>query len=206
MIDGIQFRLIDTAGIREAHDEIEQIGIGKTMEKIEKASILIYVFDVTEMSVSDVLRDLGAIQPGDVKIILAANKMDLSPTTDPEEYKIGEFTVVPMVARSGMNVPYLIEVLGELVKSGIPTDVPVISSARHYHALDRAEERLRAVAGVLASDTSDKSLPSTVYRLPSTEFLSQDIRQAMYYLGEITGEISSEDVLGNIFGRFCIGK
>jgi tRNA modification GTPase len=193
VIDGIQFRLIDTAGIREAHDEIEQIGIGKTMEKIEKASILVYVFDVTEMSVSDVLRDLGAIQPGDVKIILAANKMDLSPTTDPEEYKIGEFRVVPMVARSGMNVPYLIEVLGEIVKSGIPMDVPVISSVRHYHALGRAEERLQAVQQALTDEVTH-------------DFIAQDIRQAMYHLGEITGDISNEDVLGNIFGRFCIGK
>lgn len=192
-IDGIRFRMIDTAGIREAHDEIESIGIQRTMEKIGQAAILIYVFDVTELTASDVLRDLGAIQPGNAKIILAANKMDLRPTTDPEEYKIGDFNVVPMVARSGMNIPYLIEVIGESVKKEIPDDMPLISSLRHYHALARTEERLQAVLdGIETGVTHD--------------FVAQDIRQALYHLGEITGEINSEDILGNIFSRFCIGK
>lgn len=192
-IDGIRFRIIDTAGIREAHDEIESIGIQRTMEKIGQAAILIYVFDVTELSASDVLRDLGTIQPGNAKIILAANKMDLYPTLDPEEFKSGDFTVVPMVARSGMNIPYLIEVIGESVKKDIPDDLPMISSLRHYHALSRTEERLQAVlTGMEEGITHD--------------FLAQDIRQALYHLGEITGEITTEDLLGNIFSRFCIGK
>ena len=192
-IDGIRFRVIDTAGIREAHDEIESIGIERTMEKIGQAAILIYVFDVTELNASDVLRDLGAIQPGNAKIILAANKMDLRPTTDPEEFKIGEFMVVPMVARSGMNIPYLIEVIGESVKKEIPEDMPMISSLRHYHALARTEERLQAVLDGFETGVTH-------------DFVAQDIRQALFHLGEITGEISSEDILGNIFGRFCIGK
>lgn len=193
VIDGLPYRLIDTAGIREAHDEIEQIGIRRTMEKIEKASILVYVFDVTEVSPSDVLRDIGAIQPEDAHVILVANKMDLHPHAHPEEWKIGEFPIIPMSAIRNMNVPYLMEVLGQVVSKGIPTDLPVISSTRHYHALDRAEARLKAVV-----EGMDKSIPS--------DLISQDIRQAMYHLGEITGEISTEDVLGNIFGRFCIGK
>lgn len=192
-IDGIRFRLIDTAGIREAHDEIETIGIQRTIEKIGQAAILIYVFDVTELNASDVLRDLGAIQPGNAKIILAANKMDLYPTANPDDYKIGDFTVVPMVARSGMNIPYLKEVIADKVKNDIPDDVPMISSLRHYHALERTGERLKAVLEGLDSGITH-------------DFVAQDIRQALYHLGEITGEISSEDILGNIFGRFCIGK
>lgn len=193
MIEGIQFRLIDTAGIREAHDEIESIGIQKTMEKIEQASILVYVFDVTELDASDVLRDLGAIKPGNAKIILAANKMDLRPTANPEDWMFEGIQVVPLSAISNMNIPYLIEVIGESVKKDIPHDIPMISSLRHYHALDRTEERLKAVMeGITSGVTHD--------------FVAQDIRQALYHLGEITGEISSDDVLGNIFGRFCIGK
>ncbi len=208
VIDGIQYRLIDTAGIREAHDEIEAIGIARTMEKIEQASILIYVFDVTSTTPSDVLRDMGVIQPAHAKVILAANKMDLSPYTDPASYAIDGMTVVPMSAVKSMNIPYLIDTLAELVRKDIPDNATIISSARHYHALTRAEERLHAVAIALGgSDSSaDADLPNTDYRLPYTELLSQDIRQAMYHLGEITGEISTEDVLGNIFGRFCIGK
>ena len=83
--------------------------------------------------------------------------------------------------------------IGESIKSEILRDIPMISSLRHYHALDRTEERLKAVMeGITSGVTHD--------------FVAQDIRQALYHLGEITGEISSDDVLGNIFGRFCIGK
>lgn len=192
-IEGIRFRLIDTAGIREAHDEIESIGIQRTMEKIGQASILIYVFDVTETSMSEVLRDLGTIQPGNARIILAANKMDLRPYTDPDEFKMGDFKVVPMAARSGMNIPYLLEVIGQSVKDDIPEDIPMISSLRHYHALSGTEDSLQAVL-----DGLDEGLPH--------DLVAQDIRRALYHLGEITGEISNEDILGNIFGRFCIGK
>ena len=193
IIDGIQFRIIDTAGIRDAHDEIESIGIKRTMEKIELASILIYVFDVTEMNPSDVLRDLGAIQPGNAKIILAANKMDLRPYANPEDWQMDGFIVVPMAAISGMNIPYLVEVIGESVKKEIPHDIPMISSLRHYHSLHQTEERLKAVLEGFDSGVTH-------------DFVAQDIRQALYHLGEITGEISTEDLLGNIFGRFCIGK
>jgi tRNA modification GTPase len=193
VIDGISFRLVDTAGIREAHDEIEAIGIGRTMEKIGKASILVYVFDIATLSPSDVVQDISAIQPQNAKVILAANKMDLHPYAHPEEWKIGDYPVVPLSAANNMNIAYLIEVLGESVKKDIPADVPMISSARHYHALDRTEARLRDVLNGLDSGITH-------------DFLAQDIRQGLYHLSEITGEISTEDILGNIFGRFCIGK
>ncbi len=192
-IEGVQFRIIDTAGIREAHDEIESIGIERTMEKIEQASVLVYVFDVTELSPSEVLRDLGAIQPGNAKIILAANKMDRNPYLDPEEYRIGEHGLVPLSAIHNMNIEFLKETISKSVTNDIPSDIPMISSLRHYHALERTEERLNAVLeGFEGGITHD--------------FVAQDIRQALYHLGEIIGQISTEDLLGNIFGRFCIGK
>jgi len=193
VIDGIQFRLVDTAGIREAHDEIEVMGIGRTMEKIELASILVYVFDIASLSPEEVAQDIAVLQPKNAKVILAANKMDLNPYAVAEEWKIGDYPIVPLSAAHNMNIPYLIEVLGESVKKDIPSDLPMISSARHYHALDRTEARLKDVLVGLASGITH-------------DFLAQDIRQALYHLSEITGEISTEDVLGNIFGRFCIGK
>lgn len=224
VIDGIQFRLIDTAGIRKAQDEIETIGIQRTMEKIGQASIIIYVIDITQLDPSEVWRDLAAIQPGNAKIILAANKMDLNPYVDPMEWKIGEHPIVPVSAINNMNIEYLKEVIRDSVKKDIPDDIPMISSLRHYHALDRTEERLRAVLMGLGPDknqiitdksglpaenrvlpTEKSSLPTENWGLP-TVLLAQDIREALYHLGEITGEISTEDVLGNIFGRFCIGK
>ena len=217
VIDGIQYRLIDTAGIREAHDEIEVIGIRRTMEKIEQAAILIYVFDVTQMKPQDVAHDLAVIQPDHTKVILAANKMDLNPYTEPEAYAMSDVKVIPMSALNNMNVPYLKDVLGEMVRKDIPETGTIISSARHYHALDRAESRLMPVltalnsgnsnqeSGVRNQESGDTIFPTHNSQL-TTDLLAQDIRQAMYHLSEITGEISTEDVLGNIFGRFCIGK
>jgi tRNA modification GTPase len=193
VIAGMQFRLIDTAGIREAHDEIESIGIGRTMEKIGLASILIYVFDITSLSPKQVAEDIASIQPENAKVILAANKMDLNPYAVADEWKIKDYPIVPLSAMNNMNIPYLIETLGASVAKDIPADLPMISSARHYHALERTQSRLEDVI---------KGLDSGI----THDFLAQDIRQALHHLAEITGEISTEDVLGNIFGRFCIGK
>lgn len=193
VIDGIQFRLVDTAGIREAHDEIEVLGIGRTMEKIAQASILVYVFDITTLSPQDVADDIAAIQPQNAKVILAANKMDLNPYANASEWKINDYPIVPLSAANNMNIHYLMEVIGDSVKKDIPSDLPMISSARHYHALERTQARLNDVLAGLASGITH-------------DFLAQDIRQALYHLSEITGEISTEDILGNIFGRFCIGK
>ncbi len=193
VIEGMQFRLIDTAGIREAHDEIESIGIGRTMEKIGLASILIYVFDIASLSPEEVAQDITSIQPENAKVILAANKMDLNPYALADEWKIKDYPIVPLSAMNNMNIEYLIETLGASVAQDIPTDLPMISSARHYHALERTQSRL---------DDVIKGLDSGI----THDFLAQDIRQALHHLAEITGEISTEDILGNIFGRFCIGK
>ncbi len=193
VIDGIQFRLIDTAGIREAHDEIESIGIKRTMEKIEQASILIYVFDITALKPEEVKADITSIGAQNMKVILAANKMDLNPYAEVAQWQMDHYPVVALSAINNMNISYLVEVIGESVKKEIPDDIPMISSLRHYHALDRTEERLKAVLdGITSGVTHD--------------FVAQDIRQALWHLGQITGEISTEDLLGNIFGRFCIGK
>ncbi len=193
VIDGIQYRLIDTAGIREAHDEIESMGIQRTMDKIEKASILIYVFDVKTLSPEEVAADLAAISPENVKVILAANKMDLNPYAEPGKWQVKDYPVVPLSAINNMNVLFLREVIRDSIKNEIPQDIPMISSARHYHALDRTEARLNEVLVGLESGVTH-------------DFLAQDIRQALYHLGEITGQVSSDEILGNIFGRFCIGK
>jgi tRNA modification GTPase len=194
VIDGLPFRLIDTAGIREAHDEIETIGIGRTMEKIGQASILIYVFDIRATSPEDVKADVTSIAAStDAKVILAANKMDLDPYAHAGTWQVGDYPVIPLSALHQMNIPYLLETLAAMVRESIPQDIPMITSARHYHALDRAIERLQQVlAGI------EEQLPG--------DLVAQDIRQAIYHLSEITGEISSEDILGNIFGKFCIGK
>jgi tRNA modification GTPase len=366
-IKGIQFRLVDTAGIREAEDTIEAIGVEKTLEKVRQSSLLVYVFDVIETSPEEVRADLAQlIQPG-MHVLVVANKMDLNPYTKYEHYfgsspgpssrggensspgpssrggegfvagdeseKIGKWLTadgktysllkerarelrkhpteaeaelwphirkrqiedaefrrqhiighfipdfvalkekliieidggyhqlpdvklrdeerqtilegmgyavlrfsneevleklgyvthsiraklqeirrrdssppleeglgvereswVPIIAKEGMNIPYLKEKLYEAVlHEKINLDQTIVSNARHYEALEKAHAALDAVLQGMASGVT-------------SDFVAMDIRRALHHLGEITGEISTDDLLGNIFGKFCIGK
>lgn len=353
-IKGIQFRLIDTAGIREAEDTIEAIGVEKTLEKVRQSSLLVYVFDVIETSPEEVRADLSKLVQEGMHVLVVANKMDLNPYTKFEHYFgsspspssqggeistvasdvspisgkwetadsktyallkerarelrnnptqaeaelwpyirkrqiencefrrqhiIGHFIPdfvcldkklileidggyhqlpevklkdeertqileglgyqvlrfsnevifenlehvldeirtaliqqptdspsrekglgveqdnwVPIIAKEGMNVPHLKEKLYEAVLAEkVNTDSTIVSNARHYEALEKSFEALDAVLhGMGSGITSD--------------FIAMDIRRALYHLGEITGEISTDELLGNIFGKFCIGK
>ena len=196
-IDGIAFRLIDTAGIREAQDQIEAIGVERTMTEIQQSSILLYVFDVVKMSPEEVQEDLQKLQHPDIQVLAVANKMDLNPYTKVEHYT-GEFLspeqFIPTSAVNKMNIDFLKEKLSNLVLSQkINLDDPIVSNSRHYESLRKAQQSLDEVLVAMASGIS-------------SDFVAMDIRRALSYLGEITGEISTDDLLGNIFGRFCIGK
>lgn len=201
-IQGIAFRLIDTAGIREAQDQIEAIGVEKTMQKIEQSAILLYVFDVIETSPEEVAKDLKKLIQPNAQILLVANKMDLNPYTKFEHYKgaletknvkLETLNYIPLSAINKMNIEYLKERLYQTVQQNeLQTDT-IISNIRHVEALQNAQTSLQAVlTGMETGITSD--------------FIAMDIRQALHHLGEITGEISTDDLLGNIFGKFCIGK
>lgn len=353
-IKGIQFRLIDTAGIREAEDTIEAIGVEKTLEKVRQSSLLVYVFDVIESSPEEVRSDLSKLVQEGMHVLVVANKMDLNPYTKFEQYFssspspssrgeetptvasdvspvsgkwetadgktysllkerarelrnnptpaeaelwphirkrqiedcefrrqhiIGHFIPdfvcldrklileidggyhqlpetrlkdsertqvleqmgyqvlrfkneaifkdlddvlnqirtalvqrstnppsrekglgveqdnwVPIIAKEGMNVPHLKEKLYEaVVAEKVNTDSTIVSNARHYEALEKSLEALDAVLHGMASGIT-------------SDFVAMDIRRALYHLGEITGEISTDELLGNIFGKFCIGK
>jgi len=225
-IRGIQFRLIDTAGIREAQDTIEAIGVARTMEKIEQAAILVYVWDVAGgMTIREVHEDLERLSKssrlGKSDLVVVCNKMDrnplfqtewlLDPTLpgihpyllDPPESQNAHsvfpiphsaFAVVPVSAKNQMNIEYLKEKLFEAAAGeGVNTESTVVTNARHHDALRRADEALSDVLTGLDSNITG-------------DFIAQDIRRALAYLGEITGEIGVEDLLGNIFGKFCIGK
>lgn len=367
-IKGIQFRLIDTAGIREAEDAIEAIGVEKTMEKVRQSSLLVYVFDVVDTQPAEVRADLAKLVTPGMHVLVVANKMDLNPYTKWEDYSstpgpsfsthqplprgrggelkgwrtanpegyaklkayaremrreqtlaektlwerlrkrqvagqkflrqhiVGYFIAdfyceekqlvievdggyhqlpdvqlsdeerteileqsgyhvlrftneevsqdidavirsvfrklhdpfslpreggsewvekeepglpaseaaeqagveqnnwVPIIAREGMNVPHLKDKLYEAVLSEkVNADSTIVSNARHYEALEKSYEALAAVLeGMATGVTSD--------------FIAMDIRRSLHHLGEITGEISTDDLLGNIFGKFCIGK
>ena len=196
-IRGINFRLIDTAGIRDARDQIEAVGVEKTFEKISQSAILIYVFDVVETSPEEVKEDLAKLSTPGLIILGAANKMDLNPYTKAEHYTneyLPTERFVPISAKNNMNLGLLKDRLYENVVSGdLNTDSTIVSNTRHYAALQKAYESLDAVLAAMHSGIT-------------SDFIAMDIRQALHHLGTITGEISTEDLLGNIFGRFCIGK
>jgi tRNA modification GTPase len=216
-IQGVHFRLIDTAGIREARDQIEAIGVRKTMEKIEAASILLYVWDVAGgMTIRDVYDDLTKLVSDQVTLLILCNKMDRNPyfspewlidpahpgihpylQTDPMPANTIGLTadqIVPLSAKNSQNIPYLREKLFEAVAGGgINLESTVVTNARHYDALRHADEALADVLNGLETGVTG-------------DFIAQDIRRVLTFLGEITGEIGVEDLLGSIFSRFCIGK
>lgn len=190
-IKGIQFRLIDTAGIREAEDTIEALGVAKTLEKVRESSLLVYVFDVVSTSPEDVQEDLAKLVLPGMFVLVVANKVDLTHPLPPQDVAAGW---VSISAKAGTNIPHLKEKLyGAVLNEDVKTDHTIVSNARHYEALEKAYQALDAVmTGMQTGVTSD--------------FIAMDIRRALHHLGEITGEISTDDLLGNIFGRFCIGK
>lgn len=190
-IEGIVFRLIDTAGIREGAGEIEAMGIERSKEKISQASVVLCLADGSkEGSVDEVqawVSDLQAEYPGK-KIITVINKQDLMTTTETPD------AAIMISAKAGENVDHLKQWLVEAVTGDFDlANETIVSNARHYDALIKTSEALsKALEGLEMGVTGD--------------FVAMDIRQAMFDLGSITGDISTDDLLGNIFAKFCIGK
>ena len=215
-IQGIAFRLTDTAGIREATDQIEAIGVQRTLEKVSTSAVLVYLFDVLETSIAEVLSDLKKLHGSTSRLIVVCNKMDQNPyfrpewLTNPTNSDIPDLyrgtlvdtdyptllpeQIVTMSAKNGMNVPHLKEKLYQLVISeGLGQGSTIVSNVRHFEALQKSHHSLTtALNGLQTGITAD--------------FVAMDIRQSLHYLGEITGEINVEDLLHNIFSTFCIGK
>ncbi|MEL6986624.1 MAG: tRNA uridine-5-carboxymethylaminomethyl(34) synthesis GTPase MnmE [Bacteroidota bacterium] len=194
-IKGVEFRLIDTAGIRDAQDRIETIGVEKTFEKIAQSNILIYVFDIIETSVEEVQKDVATLNSNN--FIVVANKMDLNPYTKPEDYyneTINESNFITASAINDMNVQYLKDVLFEKVIGAKQAAGNVIlTNSRHLDIFEKTKASL------------DEVLEGLKTGIPS-DLIAFNIRNALHHLGMITGEISTDDLLGNIFGKFCIGK
>lgn len=194
IINGIKFRIIDTAGIREAGDEIEKIGIKRTYEKIDKSQIIILMLDANS-SKEKHNEFINLIMPyisEDKYLIIAINKVDEVIDFNNKEFD-NTLNTIFISAKENIDIDTLCNMLTEYVRS-LKTDTDVIiSSARHIDALNSTENAL---------DRAKESLNSEI----SGDFVSQDIREAMYFLGEITGQINNEEVLGAIFSKFCIGK
>lgn len=192
-IQGINFRLIDTAGIREATDAIEQIGVQRTMEKISQSALLVYVFDAAEITTEELNSDIGSLQKPGISMLLVANKADLLTealiAALPHADKL---TIIS--AKEKQHIDELKQrIYSSSIKDQLSGDETMVTNIRHLEALQKTEEALvRVLGGIDGSITSD--------------FLSMDIKQALHYLGEITGVVTTDDLLENIFSKFCIGK
>ncbi len=193
IINGINFRFIDTAGLRETNDVIESKGIEKTKEKIKKAKILLYLFDINDTNINEIKNSLDSFRRDDLSIILVRNKIDLKINNKNLLNDLKKLELIEISATEKKSVLKLKERLIDEVNLLNPYTDVIISNSRHYEALKKA---LKAIEEV------NKGLKENI----SGDLLSVDIRRSIEFLAEITGEITNDDVLGNIFVNFCIGK
>ena len=191
-IHGINFRLIDTAGIREATDAIEKIGVERTMEKINQSALLVYVYDAAQITIEELNHDLESLQRQGVTMLVVANKADL--------LNMEQLTALPhtqsAIVISAKEKRHIDELKSKIyhaaVKDQLDGNETLVTNIRHLEALQKTEQSLTHVLDGIDTVTSD--------------FLSMDIKQALHYLGEITGVVTTDDLLENIFSKFCIGK
>ena len=193
VIDGINFRFTDTAGLRETEDIIESKGIEKTKEKINNARILIYLFDSNDTTFNEINSDMKSFKREDLSVLLVRNKVDLQNTNQNLINQLEKFEIIEISANNIDSVSSLKKRLVNEINILNPYTDTVISNSRHYEALMKALKAIEEVNIGLKSDISG-------------DLLSVDIRKSIEHLAEITGEITNDDVLGNIFANFCIGK
>jgi len=193
-IDGILFRLIDTAGIRDGADEIEAIGVEKSREKMRSADLVVYLFDALEESkenIHAVEQELASVAKN---WLMVGNKIDDAQQIENRAayYQLEE--VVYISAKEDMGLDALRNKLTRKVTQGIiNTENTIVTNTRHFQALQKVSASIEAI-----NKGMDNKLPG--------DLLAIDIKQCLHYLGEITGQISNEDQLDYIFSKFCIGK
>ena len=200
-IGGIAFRFIDTAGIRETTDTIESLGIKKTFEKIDQAQVVVFLIDSSRLFLGEKAILNLQIEIGKIKnkypqkaLIVVANKADIITSKEKTHLTNSIDSLQLIAAKTGQGVEDLKTSLLEFVNTGaLKNNQTIVTNTRHYDALLKALEEINRV-----QEGIDAGL--------SGDLMAIDIRQALYYFGEITGEITNDDLLGNIFANFCIGK
>ncbi len=197
---GIPFRFIDTAGIRESDSKVEAMGVERAYKKIEEASIVLYLIDAWDndkASIEQFVNELKEnLDPERQQLFVLANKIDRF-EGDEEAYRKKFKDVKNTIFISAQTEQNIEEVRNTLIKAGgedvLDTEKTVVTNERHYQSLKKAREDIERIRNGM-----DQGLTS--------DLIAMDIRTAIHHLGEITGEISTEDLLGNIFANFCIGK
>jgi tRNA modification GTPase len=202
VIEGIEYRFIDTAGLRETSDIIENLGIKKTHEKIDQASVILYIDDISDSAEPinariEKIRNL--ISDSGKRLFILINKIDQDNAGKVNDLShkiiINESeTLLFISAKKHLGIDVLKQKLGDIIlKEKLSTGNVIITNIRHYEVMSKVSESLGRVLSGL-----ENNIPS--------DLIALDIRQAIHYLGEVTGEITSDEILGNIFKNFCIGK
>lgn len=201
ILGGLTFRFIDTAGIRQTTDTIETMGIERTFKKLDEAAIILWMIDGTQpvANIATVAADILPHAEGK-HLVAVINKIDCLSDADISALRSAVATAAPSAAIATISAKADIAVDSleqSLIEAAAIADTDpnavIVTNARHYDALLHAGEAIRRALDGLRSGISG-------------DFVSQDIRECMHYLGEITGEITTHEILGSIFSRFCIGK
>ena len=192
-INGILFRLIDTAGIREhTTDVIEIMGVKKSYDKMNEADVVVYLFDKVDTPQKELDQLEEKLSNAKIKYLLVANKTDIN-KIEPKEYKTQK-TILHISAKDKYNIENLVaELFAIAVNQDIEKDAVIVTNARHFQSLERLSKALEEVESGM-----NNHIPG--------DLLALDIKEALQHLGDITGEITSEDQLDFIFSKFCIGK
>jgi tRNA modification GTPase len=202
-IDGVAYRFVDTAGIRTTEDIVESLGIQKTFEKIEQAQLVIYVFDLEkikngQLSLSGILEEIKKIKDNNPnkQLLIIANKVDVADAEliDKTMEAFQHASLLFLSAKEKIGIHELTSTLTHLANKGaLSNNETIVSNSRHFEALNNALKAIKEV---------QKGIDNNI----SADLFAIDIRQALFHLGEITGQVTTEDLLGNIFANFCIGK
>ncbi len=192
-LEGVVFRFIDTAGLRDTEDKVEAIGVQRTKDKMKQASLIIYMFDLKNDTLTEVNRDINMLENLGIPFIKVGNKLDEAQQELYNEMKKDKNTLfISAINKEGLEA--LKTKLVETVNlDNFKTGDTVVTNMRHYDNLVQTQNSLNAVLRGLDSNVTG-------------DFLALDIRHALRFLGEITGEITTDDLLANIFSKFCIGK
>ncbi|TRX43153.1 tRNA uridine-5-carboxymethylaminomethyl(34) synthesis GTPase MnmE [Flavobacterium restrictum] len=198
VIGGIGFRFIDTAGIRETQDVVESIGIRKTFEKIEQAQVIVYLFDSAKFKVSssdfiieiEKIKNQFPLKP----LVIIGNKMDVLTETDIHTLKATIPNILLISAKSKLGIDELQNTLLSFVNTGaLRNNETIVTNTRHYDSLLKALDEIQKVKFGIETNLS-------------SDLMALDIKEALYQFGMITGQVTNDELLGNIFANFCIGK